>query len=71
MFESSNLADWAIGLILLIISLLLLCGCLVGMVKVLSAIFKGSVSKIIQKIVNSDPPGLWKYTTGFISMIVS
>jgi sodium-dependent phosphate cotransporter len=57
LFESFNIPEWATGLIILVISLTILCGCLIGMVKILSSIFKGSVSKIIQKVVNSDPQG--------------
>jgi sodium-dependent phosphate cotransporter len=49
------------GLILLIISLIVLCVCLIGMVKVLSSLFKGSIAQFIQKIVNYDLPGVFKY----------
>lgn len=34
--------DWAVGVILLVISLLMLCGCLIGMVKILNSMMKGN-----------------------------
>lgn len=71
LFANVDWADWVIGLILLLVSLLLLSSCLVGMVKILSSIFNGPVSLIIQKIVNSDLPGVFKYFTGFIVISVS
>lgn len=70
LFANVDWADWVIGLILLLVSLLLLSSCLVGMVKILSAIFTGRVSLIIQKVVNSDLPGVFKYFTGFIVISV-
>lgn len=71
LFANVDWADWVIGLILLLVSLLLLSSCLVGMVKILSSIFTGPVSLIIQKVVNSDLPGVFKYFTGFIVISVS
>jgi hypothetical protein len=40
------------------------------MVKILSALFKGSFAMIIKKVVNSDLPGVGKYFTGFIAILV-
>lgn len=39
------------GLVILILSLALLIICLIGMVKVLGALFKGSIAKILQKVL--------------------
>lgn len=41
LFESINLPEYGIGLIILFASLICLCFCLVGMVKILSSLFKG------------------------------
>ncbi len=41
LFEDTDLADWAAGLILLAVSLFMLCGCLVCLVKILNSIMKG------------------------------
>lgn len=49
-FASVFWPDWVIGVILLILSLILLSGCLIGMVKILSSIFQGPVAILIQKI---------------------
>lgn len=70
MFESSTLPEWAIGLIVLIISIIALSSCLIGMVKILSAVFKGPVSKIVTNIVNNEPKNFLKYFTGLFAMIV-
>ena len=39
------------GLVILILSLALLIICLIGMVKLLGALFKGSIAKILQKVL--------------------
>jgi sodium-dependent phosphate cotransporter len=49
--------------IILIASLLVLCGCLVVMVKILGSLFKGSIAKVLQKVVNSDLPGVFGYVS--------
>ena len=63
--------EWLVGLIILIFSLIGLSMCLVFMVKILGSIFQGPVAKLIQKIVNSDLPGPFRYLTGLVAIIVS
>jgi sodium-dependent phosphate cotransporter len=46
LFEDTNMEDWAVGLILLFISLFMLCGCLVGLVKILNSMMKGTVQML-------------------------
>ena len=70
LFARVDWPDWLIGAILLVVSLVLLSSCLIGMVKILSSIFKGPVAVIIQKVVNSDLPGIFRYFTGFIVISV-
>lgn len=41
LFNMFNLGDLAVGVILLVVSLVLLCGCLILLVKVLSSLLKG------------------------------
>ena len=41
LFASTGMTDMAVGLILLTIALVLLCGCLVGIVKILNSVLKG------------------------------
>lgn len=69
-FESINMPEWGIGIILLIGSLVVLITCLLFMVKILNSVFQGPVAKILQKIVNSDLPGPFRYLTGFIAITV-
>lgn len=70
LFAQVDWADWVVGCILLVVSLVLLSSCLIGMVKILSSVFTGPVAKIIQKAVNSDLPGVFKYFTGFVVILV-
>ena len=49
--------DWVIGLILLVITMVILCTCLVLIVKILNSIFSGHVAVLLKKFVNSDFPG--------------
>jgi hypothetical protein len=44
--------------------------CLVFMVKTLGPIFQGPVAKLIQKVVNSDLPGPFRYLTGLVAIVV-
>jgi sodium-dependent phosphate cotransporter len=46
LFEDTNMEDWGVGLILLFISLFMLCGCLVGLVKILNSMMKGTVQML-------------------------
>lgn len=70
LFANVDWPEWLIGLVLLIVSLVLLSTCLVCMVKILSSVFNGPVAKIIQKVVNSDLPGVFKYLTGLLAILV-
>lgn len=38
--------DWGVGLVLLFISLFMLCGCLVALVKILNSMMKGIKNKV-------------------------
>jgi len=52
----NNIGDMYIGAILLVISLLMLTGCLIGMVKCLNALLGEEVKTFIEKVINSDIP---------------
>ncbi|XP_012662903.1 sodium-dependent phosphate transport protein 2B-like [Otolemur garnettii] len=52
-FVNFNLPDLAVGIILLIISLLVLCGCLIMIVKLLGSVLKGQVAVVIKKTLNT------------------
>lgn len=53
MFVSANLPDLAVGLILLALSLLVLCTCLILIVKLLNSMLKGQVAVVIKKVLNT------------------
>lgn len=70
LFSILNLSDTISGVILLIVSLVLLCCCLVGMVKVLNSMMKGPMAKAIRKMVNADFPGCFKCLTGYVAILI-
>lgn len=53
LFVDCSLSDLAIGLILLACSLLVLCSCLILLVKLLNSLLKGQVSSVINKVINT------------------
>ncbi|GAB1609257.1 sodium-dependent phosphate transport protein 2B-like [Argonauta hians] len=66
----SSWKDWAMGLLLLFIALTILCLCLMFIVKILHSLLKGSIAKVIRKVVNQDFPGKCSYFTGYLAIIV-
>ncbi|XP_052273872.1 sodium-dependent phosphate transport protein 2B-like [Dreissena polymorpha] len=66
----SRLSDTAVGVILLIISLVLLCACLVLIVKLLSSLLRGQIAQILRKFINADFPGHFKYFTGYLAILI-
>ncbi|XP_059167444.1 sodium-dependent phosphate transport protein 2B-like [Physella acuta] len=66
----STLNDKAIGAILLVISLTILCLCLVAIVKLLHSLFHGPIALIIKKFINADFPGPLGYLTGYLAIII-
>lgn len=62
--------DWAIGLLMLFVSLLILCLCLMFIVKLLHSLLRGSIAKVIRKVVNDDFPGCCAYFTGYVAILV-
>ena len=58
-FVDASLADVVFGVILLAVSLLLMCGCLIMIVKFLGSVLKGQVPVVIKKTINTDLPFLF------------
>lgn len=50
---NSSLPDVAVGIILLLASLLVLCGCLIMIVKLLGSVLRGQVAVVIKKTLNT------------------
>lgn len=70
LFEKFNLSDTVAGVILLIVSLFILCGCLILMVKLLNSALRGSMMTVIKKVINADLPGCFSYFTGYIAIFI-
>lgn len=70
LFRSTGLPEWAVGLILVVGSLLVLCASLIILVKLLNSIFYGHMAKFIKKFINADFPGVFKYLTGYFFILV-
>ncbi|KAM8773010.1 solute carrier family 34 member 2a [Acanthopagrus schlegelii] len=70
LFVNVNLPDLAVGLILLALSLLVLCSCLILIVKLLNSMLKGQVAGVIKKILNTDFPFPFGWVTGYIAILV-
>lgn len=56
-FVDTGLPDLAVGLILLAGSLVVLCTCLILLVKMLNSLLKGQVANVIQKVINTGELG--------------
>lgn len=52
-FVNFNLSDAIVGVILLIASLLILCTCLILIVKLLGSVLRGQVAAVIKKTINT------------------
>ncbi|XP_062391633.1 sodium-dependent phosphate transport protein 2A [Sardina pilchardus] len=70
LFVDSSLSDLAVGIILLAVSLLVLCTCLILLVKLLNSLLKGQVAKVIQKIINTDFPSPFGWLAGYLAILV-
>ncbi|KAK3558328.1 hypothetical protein QTP86_017266, partial [Hemibagrus guttatus] len=70
MFANTNLSDLSVGLILLAGSLVVLCSCLIFIVKVLNSVLKGQVARVIQIVINTDFPDPFGWLAGYMAMIV-
>uniref|UniRef100_A0A673Y3C8 Sodium-dependent phosphate transport protein 2B n=1 Tax=Salmo trutta TaxID=8032 RepID=A0A673Y3C8_SALTR len=69
-FVYANLPDLAVGIILLALSLLILCTCLILIVKLLNSMLKGQVAVVIKKVLNTDFPFPFGWVTGYIAIMV-
>ncbi|TSQ35267.1 Sodium-dependent phosphate transport protein 2A [Bagarius yarrelli] len=69
-FANTSLSDLSVGLILLAGSLVVLCSCLIFIVKVLNSVLKGQVARVIQMVINTDFPYPFGWLAGYVAMIV-
>ncbi|XP_076992650.1 sodium-dependent phosphate transport protein 2B isoform X2 [Tamandua tetradactyla] len=69
-FVNANLPDLVVGIILLAFSLLVLCGCLYMIVKLLNSVLRGQVAMVIKKTLNTDLPFPFGWATGYLAILV-
>ena len=70
LFSQVDIGDTASGIILLVFSLMILCACLVAMVKLLHSLLQGSIAKVIKKTLNADFPGCFSWLTDYVAILV-
>ncbi|KAH3848193.1 hypothetical protein DPMN_090552 [Dreissena polymorpha] len=63
-------SDAAVGGVLLLVSLVILCSCLIGIVKCLHSLLRGQMAHVIRKFINADFPGHCGYFTGYLAILV-
>ncbi|XP_039254268.1 sodium-dependent phosphate transport protein 2B-like [Styela clava] len=68
-FANTGMTDPAVGGIILILSLFVLCACLVMMVKLLSSMLKGSVARVIKKVLNTNFPYPFGWISGYLAIL--
>lgn len=69
LFHGTTLSDGTVGGILLILSITVLCICLVSIVKLLHSMFKGRMAVLTRKIVNMDFPKPFGFLSGYLAII--
>ncbi|CAG0901236.1 unnamed protein product [Darwinula stevensoni] len=69
LLDEMGLDDVYVGLILLVFSILLLCGCLIAMVKILHSLFQGSIARVIRNTINEDIPYV-PWLTGYLAILI-
>ena len=70
LFYNTGLSDTSVGIILLVIALVILCLCLIFIVKLLHSLLKGQIAKAIKKTMNADFPKPFHHLTGYLAIIV-
>ncbi|XP_033114732.1 sodium-dependent phosphate transport protein 2B-like [Anneissia japonica] len=70
LFAGTGLSDSSVGAILLVVSLLLLCACLISLVKVLQSMMMGKMAEMIRKNINADFPKPFSFLTGYVAIVV-
>ncbi|XP_022084735.1 sodium-dependent phosphate transport protein 2B-like [Acanthaster planci] len=70
LFANTGLSERGVGAILLILTLILLCTCLILMVKLLNSILKGRMAGIIKRVINADFPYPFGWAAGYLAILV-
>ncbi|CAG2162207.1 unnamed protein product [Oppiella nova] len=70
LFYQLNLSDSITGVVLLALSLVVLCGCLVLMVKLLHSMLKGQIAIVIKKTMNRDYQFPYSILVNYLAILV-
>ncbi|XP_054582747.1 sodium-dependent phosphate transport protein 2C [Eptesicus fuscus] len=70
LFSGTALSDLAVGLILLAGSLLVLCSCLVLIVKLLNSLLRGRIAQAVRTVINADFPFPFGWLSGYLAIVV-
>ncbi|KAL2782300.1 sodium-dependent phosphate transport protein 2C [Daubentonia madagascariensis] len=70
LFAGTALTDPAVGCILLAGSLLVLCTCLVLIVKLLNSVLRGRVAQAVRTVINADFPFPFGWLSGYLAILV-
>ncbi|CAB3988680.1 sodium-dependent phosphate transport 2B-like [Paramuricea clavata] len=70
LFHDTGMKDSLVGIILLVLSIALLCFCLVCIVKLLHSMLKGNLASVVKRTINANFPGPFKYFTGYFAILV-
>ena len=70
LFKGTTFSDTVVGVILLVVSIALLCICLICIVKLLHLMLRGQMAKVIEKTIHADFPGPFKHLTGYLGILV-
>ncbi|XP_078093253.1 sodium-dependent phosphate transport protein 2B-like [Mustelus asterias] len=69
-FVNTTISDLGVGLILLAAALIILCTCLILIVKLLNSMLKGQVATVIKKVINTDFKHPFGWLTGYLAIAV-
>ena len=70
LFHDAGMSDAAVGTILLILSLVILCICLLLIVKTLHSLLRGQIALAIKKSINADFKQPFKFLAGYLAILV-
>ncbi|XP_075418579.1 sodium-dependent phosphate transport protein 2C [Tenrec ecaudatus] len=71
LFVNTTLTDLAVGLILLAGSLLVLCACLILIVKLLNSVLRGRIAQVVRTMINADFPFPFGWLGGYLAILVA
>ena len=70
LFAGTPLSDTWVGLILLVVSIVMLCICLICVAQLLHSMLHGKMAKVIKTTINADYPGLSRHLTDYLTSLL-